>query len=187
MTALGGRPIIGFGHKVGVGKDTAADWFTDQFDYQNLKFADSLKEACALIYGWNREELEDQDFKNTVDSFWGETPRVIMQRFGTEAMRDIMHSDIWVHSLQRRALNSSAPGFVVSDVRFPNEADAIRSWGGKLIKISRPDNPCIPASLDTNHASEIALDDYTNWNGQVVNDGSVEDLYDEIAASLCMA
>ena len=66
------------------------------------------------------------------------------------------------------------PNWIISDVRFPNEAKAIKDKGVILIRINRPGN-------DTGkHLSEIALDDYKNWNYVIDNNGTIEDLIEKV-------
>ena len=93
--------VIGLGYQIGVGKDSVADTCVNR-GFVKLRFADSLKEAVAAIYGWPRERLEDQKFKATKDKFWDITPRTALQLVGTEAMREIYarmygssHSNVW--------------------------------------------------------------------------------------------
>lgn len=80
------------------------------------------------------------------------SPRQIMRLWGTEYRRNSCGSDYWTRILKAR-IHIQQQGqqyrHVVSDVRFDNEAEAIRSMGGKIWQIKRPDLP-----LDTSHSSE---------------------------------
>lgn len=107
-------------------------------------------------------DLENQEFKNKKLSsewgVWGEkntlTPRKLLQIIGTEAGRKLIHPDIWVNSLfssYKEGLN-----WVITDVRFKNEAQIIKNKGGILIKITREEL----LSNSTPHISETALDNY---------------------------
>jgi hypothetical protein len=56
------------------------------------------------------------------------------------------------------------PNWIITDTRFPNEAQAIKDAGGIVIRVDRPGVSAINA-----HPSETALDnwdfDYKIWNG----------------------
>ena len=125
------------------------------------------------------------------------TPRLLLQLLGTECGREIIHPNIWVnalmseykyeHTITERVLNRGLnygdvgwqlgrlPNWIITDVRFPNEAKAVKDKEGILIRINRP-------SIDSidNHLSEIALDTYNNFDEVITNDGSVESLIDKI-------
>lgn len=110
------------------------------------------------------------------------TPRRILQLLGTEAGRKIIHPDIWVNALmndyklnQWRGVQNdlSYPNWVITDVRFPNEVQAIKDREGIIIRVNRPN-----LTEDT-HISEISLNsakfDYT-----IDNNGNIEDLIEKI-------
>jgi hypothetical protein len=144
--------IVGF---IGSGKGTVGDVLVDEYGFNKIAFADPLKDATASVFGWKREWLEgdteaSRKFREEVDDFWsgslkrpGFTPRLALQLMGTEAGRDVFGDDIWVHALKARidAKGASKKDFVITDVRFPNEIDAIRSWGGKVIRVKRGPEP----------------------------------------------
>ncbi len=85
------------------------------------------------------------------------------------------HEDVWVKAL----LDGGMPArLAISDVRFPNEADAIRAFGGLVVRVERPGVGPI-----NGHESEIALDGY-DFDLVVVNDGTLDELTDEMEAVL---
>lgn len=159
--------IVGIAGKMGSGKDTLA---SKLIGFKVMRFADALKEAACLIFGWRREMLEDLCFKMSVDLFWGEAPRALLQRLGTEAMRHGIRRDVWIKVLERRILNESSRRIAVTDVRFLNEAQAICDWGGYMVKVERPEFAVPNATAaHTQHASEVEMDGYTDWFAKVVN------------------
>ena len=168
--------IIGLGYRMGVGKDTAASFLVDT-GYTRHRFSDSLKLAACTIFGWDRDDLEDLDFKMTVDQFWGMTPRTILQKFGTDAVRNNIAQNVWIKSLQRRIQHNSDGAYVITDVRFVNEAMAIKAWGGKLIKVVRPGwTPPGLTQQQMTHPSETELDGYEGWDAVIANDGDLASL-----------
>lgn len=102
------------------------------------------------------------------------TARELLQFFGTNIMRK-MYEPVWVNATINKIKQEGSLRSVISDVRFPDEAEAIKKTGGKLIKLTRS------VSKDT-HASETALDGYTNFDYVIDNSGdsTVENLIEEI-------
>lgn len=139
--------LVGF---IGSGKGTIADILTKKHNFTKLSFADTLKDATAVIFGWPRHLLEgDTDesraFREQKDEWWSDrfgydfTPRLALQMMGTEVGREVFHSDIWLRSLERRM--ELYPNVVIADVRFPNEINFIQSKGGFIVRVNRGDEP----------------------------------------------
>ena len=186
--------IIGISGKIGSGKDTlsivinyladksAPDSFNrweqplEEYTYKNKKYAENLKCMVCFLIGCNRIDLEDREFKEKeLGKEWdGLTPRKILQLLGTEAGREIIHPNIWVNSLFADYTTDS--NWIITDVRFPNEAQAIKDRGGIVVRIERPggESHCGGA-----HASETALDDY-DFDIVINNDGTIEELIDKV-------
>ena len=153
----GGLPrIIGLAGYAGAGKTLAADILRAKYRYRRLSFAGALKAAVKQIYDLSNEQLYGGD-KDRVDERYNITPRVILQRFGTEVCREI-YPDTWVDALERQLKldpqNEDAYWYVIDDVRFPNEVEAIRRWGGVVWKIVGREGEGVEGS----HISEQPLD-----------------------------
>src|SRR4249920_3286363 len=138
--------IIGLVGFIGSGKSTVGDTLCKEFSFQRLNFADPVKDVTSLIFSWPRHLLEgdtdeSREFRETVDPWWSEKfgyeviPRYMLQLTGTEAGRNVFHTDLWVHSLARKILPDR--NYVVTDVRFPNEIDFIRKSGGYAVRVCR--------------------------------------------------
>jgi len=139
--------IIGILGRIGSGKSAAADILLNEHKFVQVSFADSLKSAVSAVFGWKKELLDGftsdaRTWREQVDPWWaarlnmpGLTPRKILQVWGTDLCRNQFHGDIWVASLERKLLEF--PNVVISDVRFPNEVDAIRRNGGVLVTVER--------------------------------------------------
>jgi hypothetical protein len=179
--------IIGFGYKAGVGKTTSAKYLRENYGFEILSFAAPLKDAVKEMFSWTDEHVYGSK-KLIEDDFWGVTPGRAMQLFGTELMRqrfgqlmteqghwpESERDNFWLKAAEARML-TMGPNIVFDDVRFPNEADAIRRWGGIIVKIHR--DP-IYDGRDPNHPSETSLDGYEDWDWQIQNTGTVEELYE---------
>jgi len=137
--------LVGF---IGSGKDTVADYLCSHYDFQRDSFANTLKDAVASVFGWDRSMLEGKTpesraWREEVDVWWSTrlniptlTPRWVLQHWGTEVLRNAFHDDIWIASLENKLRNSTT-NTVVSDVRFPNEIAAIQKSGGSIVLINR--------------------------------------------------
>lgn len=144
--------IVGFCGFIGSGKDTAADYLINYHGFRRDSFANSLKDAVANVFGWDRTLLEGRtkearEWREQVDEWWAArlnmpklTPRWILQYWGTDVLRDHFHDDIWIASIENK-LRKTKDNIVISDVRFPNEIKAIHNAGGKVIRIVRGEDP----------------------------------------------
>ena len=141
--------IVGF---IGSGKDTVADYLTNFHGFRRESFANSLKDAVAYVFGWDRTMLEGRtkqarEWREQVDPWWAErlnmpnlTPRWILQYWGTEVCRKAFHDDMWIASLENK-LRNSTDDIVISDCRFPNEIKSIKDAGGIVIRVKRGNDP----------------------------------------------
>ena len=158
--------IIGISGFIGSGKDTVADYLVNYHGFRRESFANTLKDAVACVFGWDRIMLEGRTaasraWREQVDTWWAErlkmptlTPRWILQYWGTDVCRHGFHDDIWVASLENK-LRQSTDNIVISDVRFPNEVAAIRGVGGTMICVERGDPPeWLACALQTVHTAE---------------------------------
>ena len=144
--------IIGICGFIGSGKDTIADYLVNLHHFRRESFANTLKDAVAQVFGWDRTMLEGRtkqarEWREQVDPWWAErlgiphlTPRFILQQWGTEVCRKNFHDDIWIASLENK-LRNSKDDVVISDCRFPNEIRAIKQAGGIVVRVVRGPEP----------------------------------------------
>lgn len=143
--------IIGLTGKARSGKDTAAGIILQLIpSATKYAFADPLKAGLKAALGLTDEEVYGE-LKDTVNPLYGKTNREMLQTFGTDWGRDMVHKDVWLLAAQRLLPKGIV---VISDVRFENEADFIRE-NGVLIHISRT----IRDSIDgiQGHPSEAGI------------------------------
>lgn len=148
-------------------------------DYENAEltlpnihsFATNLKKCLAVCTGIDFHELEDRNVKSSKISWMGISYRKLLQEFG-EGIRQTVDKNFWVDSLLSQYDNSQ--NWIISDVRYVEEANAILDEDGILIRINRD------TGFDDIHVSEISLDDFENF-GYIIdnNDKSLEDLFNE--------
>jgi len=199
--------IIGICGFIGSGKDTVADYLVNFHEFRRESFANTLKDAVASVFGWDRTMLEGRtkearEWREQVDPWWAErlamptlTPRWVLQYWGTEVCRKSFHDDIWIASLENK-LRLSKDNVVISDCRFPNEIQSIRDAGGKIIWVQRGDLPdwyqiALNANAGHNyavqelkmrkiHASETAWVG-TNFDAILDNNHTIDNLYKQAA------
>ena len=139
--------IVGF---AGSGKGTIGDMLVNDHAFTKLSFADAVKDAVSVIFGWQRHLLEGDTnesrvFRENKDAWWSArlgydmTPRLAMQLMGTESGRSVFHTDIWIHTVEKRL--GGLDRAVIPDVRFPNEVKFIREQGGFIIRVVRGNDP----------------------------------------------
>ncbi len=145
------------GNGAGAGKDTVANMLVQMLGGTRRAFADAVRECAEIFTGCTPEQTSTREGKETYLPDWGMTVGRMLQRIGTDAVRDGLHPDAWVMAAMRRL----PPGRVVfSDVRFPNEAEAIRLRGGVIVRVVRTPLPSLRDGRDRTHASETALDPF---------------------------
>ena len=142
--------IIGICGLIGSGKGSVGDILVEQ-GYTKVSFADKLKDGVATIFGYDRSMLEgdtdeSRSWREQTDEFWSKetgriiTPRIVLQEFGTDCMRNGYYDGIWVSLLKQHILDN--PGnYVIPDVRFRNEQDMIRELSGQIWRVQRGDVP----------------------------------------------
>lgn len=172
--------IIGLTGYANSGKDTVGKSIALRYGFKRVAFCDKLKELAlkidpifengvhggflsgiVAIHGW---EAAKEMFPEI---------RVYLQVLGTDACRAVLGEDVWVraaHDTMLAAENANVKNFVFTDVRFQNEANYVKSWGGLIVKVERPG--VVPSN---GHRSDTEIDtlgcDYL-----FKNDGTVDDV-----------
>jgi len=176
--------ILGISGKRGVGKTTLANYLQSQHGFFHVSLARALKNMVKRDFGLSSSEtdghLKEAPFLDTV-AFKRQdgspmTPRDLMMSYG-QYFRSI-DPNYWIKGLFEDAGVQDNDKVVISDVRFKNEADYIRRYGGYLIRINRPSDLNIYKSEITD-ISETDLDDYNRWNYYLPEEDNItlENLY----------
>ena len=140
--------LIGIAGAKRAGKSTLAQGLALVTGLPEESFAAPLREFVARITGMTARELDARK-EEPLDWLDGVTPRQMMQTVGTEWGRQMIHPEIWLRSLFARI---PPQGAIISDVRFPNEAQAILDRGGIVFRVNRPGLP-----QGDGHLSEVPL------------------------------
>jgi hypothetical protein len=165
--------IIGFGHKKRVGKNEAAKLLQELYAEREItarcvSFASKLKECCELYFGLKDEfyyEFNPEE-RNEIIPKINKTPRQIWIEVGNK-MREV-YPNVWVDALLDQKYKEDV--LIVTDVRFPNEVQAIKARNGILVKIVRDSVP------NTDDAADCALDHYNAWDRTIYNNGTLNAL-----------
>lgn len=197
-------PMIGLTGLARSGKDTTADLLVADYGYTKLAFADPLREMASTINPlvafypkWNNLSREYTRvpvyYNDAVNNLGYEAAkssyaelRRFLQRLGTEWGRNTQGESYWVNQAMERAgrwergdLDAPGPGpYVFTDVRFPNEADAIVDRGGVIVKVVRGKGIL---GTEANHPSENSMDGYSPIHYTLDNSGDKTQLVEGIA------
>lgn len=174
------------------------------------RFEDQEFKKTYLGPEWNWSGAISSDVPITVREF--------LQRLGTEAIRDNIHPDAWVNALFAdynpkvtyqgyvidladnaeepepigKPVDAEYPNWIITDVRFPNEAQAIKEKEGIVIRVNRQEKEVIDlpggrATFTLNavdlHPSETSLDDW-EFDWVIENNGSIEELIERVKQML---
>lgn len=175
--------IIGLNGYARSGKDAAASALVAD-GWERIAFADVLRDIAYAIdpfvqiggfppgdyarlstvvdrLGWDAAKGSHKDVRR------------LLQRLGTEGGRDILGKNIWIDTAFKRARMDGA-GLVITDVRFQNEAEAIRERGGKVVRLNRPGVGPV-----NEHSSDNAMEGFI-FDAYIYNGGPLTELYDSI-------
>lgn len=175
--------IIGITGKAGSGKDTAAAALERHYNFEVVHFSDALKAGLAAMFSWDPAQLDGsqrewREAPYQINGVLIPSPRYMMQTIGTEWGRQMIHPDIWVLATHERIRQSCSPHFVISDVRFNNEAEWIIAQGGLVVEVERPGLSGAAGS----HVSEVRIDEEHIFE-TYINNGSIEALESWIVAT----
>jgi len=168
-----GREIRNIAERV-FDEESVKNFILQNNTWQIVKYAENLKKIASVLTGIPREKFEDQEFKKTkMPSEWGDiTVRQFLQTLGTNALRDQVNEDIWINSLFSDFKPESH--WLITDVRFPNEAEAVKKKGGIVVRVDR-------GLVTGTHPSETALDDY-DFDYTIQNHGTLTELLENVIA-----
>jgi len=188
-------------------------WLTSD-DWQIHKFADSLKEIVCILIGCQREQLEDQKFKESyLEEEWDVrkscfqvldkcdkqelgleeyvskemvcpencspyiieskfTVREFMQTLGNDILKKL-HPNVWINALFQHDNYDEFHNWIITDCRFPNEAQTIKNRRGILIRVNKYND------IKDTHKTETSLDGY-EFDYIINNDGTIHELLEEV-------
>jgi len=191
----------------GSGKDTISNIICKHDNsFKPVAFADKLKDIAALMFGWDRDMLsgrfpESREWREQPDIFWSKefgfdfTPRKALTSIGTDLTRGTFLEHIWDITVKKEIVDHPDTNYVITDCRFPNEIDMIRSLNGRIVEVQRGKLPDwwnlafnynlgkieeLPEELKSVHPSERDWIGVNNPEHIFLNNGTMEDLEKEV-------
>jgi hypothetical protein len=189
--------VIGICGLISSGKDTIADYLIKNHTFHKISFADKLKDSVSAMFSWDRELLdgktnESRKWREEVDAYWTSetgrtiTPRLVLQEFGTECMRNGFYDGIWVSLTKKKIIENPNMNFVLPDTRFPNEAKMLYDIGGEVWRVKRGADPAwfseyqeVGVEPTDVHPSEWAWAQ-TKFKHIINNNGTIPELKDQV-------
>ena len=177
--------ILGFTGLAGSGKDTAAEILGKENSIYSYAFADPIYHMINSVFeppkktikkGRRKTQVLDKD---GIVKEAGVTFRQLIQTLGTEWGRNIINQNIWINLAdidykdRDKKECSTLDFYIFTDVRFDNEAEYIKSLGGKIIEINRK------GSGTRGHASEKGIDD-SYIDHRIGNNGSMKEFKERV-------
>ena len=167
--------IIGLSGYARSGKDTVANLLVLNYSFKRLAFADAIKDAVLLL---NPILDNGRRVSDVVNDYGWEVAKAnievrrLLQVMGTEVGRKLIDEYIWID----KVFNQIEPDkrFVITDVRFPVEANMIQSIEGKVWRVNRHNHSAV-----NTHISERAMDNFM-FDHVVYNDGTLDELSNEV-------
>lgn len=163
--------IFGFSGKMGTGKNYICEnLFLPMLkqvynqDAVQMAFADQIKVNVMVKYNICKFKVFDDKNYNI---------RQLLQHEGTTEGRYGKGENIWISYLENWMNVHKSRGFynfLITDVRFKNEADFIKSKGGRIIRVDAPDRNLDIIKKEKltpeiyQHISETDLDNYSKFD-----------------------
>ena len=175
--------IIAFGHRSRMGKNTCADILASYLHgkIKIVSFADTLKEACFVMFKW--DGMKDKIYyeihpeaRNVKLPNIGMTPVEIWIKVGTPLIREGIYNDNWIEATFHQEMNVDY--LIITDLRFPNEVEAIRKRNGIIIKVTNT------RVSYRDSVADAALSSFENWDHYIENEGTINDLQKRVSELL---
>lgn len=157
------------------GKDTVALDIKEIYEKKglrviNLAYGSYIKEYAKKISDWDGKEENK--------------PRELLQELGTDIIRKKIDNDFFVRRICEdiKVYSYYFDIITISDARFPNELE----WPKKIfenvinIRIIRDGYDSVLTKTEQKHLTEVALDEYNNYDYVIHNDGTLEDLKEKV-------
>lgn len=182
-------PIIGLTGAAGAGKDSVAIILASRHGALRLSVAEPIRAMLAALLDHldiSRDYLTERELKETNIPGIGSSYRQLAQTLGTEWGRQQIPG-LWINMARTLMDNIDADnrraGFdprmwVISDVRFPDEAEFVRQRGGVIWRVVRPGLEPVRPHISEAGAHTIEPD------ARLINDSTVEHLAQRVAALL---
>lgn len=168
-----GITLIGITGYAGTGKDTVR-CMLEQKGFTGLAFADPIRTMLRSLLrssGLSETYIDCRQLKENTIPALGVSYRHLAQTLGTEWGRTVQH-DLWLRlaaaKMMTASRENSAARFVISDVRFCNEADFVRNLGGQIWRVERQSAPSVRQHVSESEIDSLKVDQYIHNNGTLI-------------------
>lgn len=153
------KVVVGLLGKAGSGKSTVADHLVENHGFKRISFAKPLKNIVQDIFDLTDDQVwGPAHAKEEVDPRWGVSPRWLMQQMG-EKGRNHLGKDVWINAAFKIIEESEGDRFVIEDVRYINEVEAITEHRENVIAgVIKLEAPNRPSNDSGEHPSEAQVD-----------------------------
>lgn len=174
-----GGLLIGLNGVARSGKDTVGEMLCKNHGFTRLSFADAVKDGLyalnpiAMVNNYGHK-YRVQDIVDEIG--WDEAKvshseiRELLQRYGTEAGREIHGETCWTDIVRKTIEANSTVHYVITDARFANEVSLVKAWGGVAVQIQRNGVTSV-----NGHASDAVLDPWM-FDHVLKNNGTLSQL-----------
>lgn len=173
--------LVGVGR---CGKDTIGNYLKRRHSFAKMAFTDPLFDGLRVLYGVAPAEVLDDDKEKTITRL-GKSVRELVQDLG-DHVRAELGQDILIRRLVDRAIErgdwKNSP-LVITDGRRPLEITWAREARATVVWVTRSDAPAVRP----HHTEAIAMlrkTHYREGDCELVNDGTPEQLYEQVDAIL---
>jgi hypothetical protein len=166
--------IIALGYRKQTGKDTVAAYLKHRYRFRRIALAARVKRAAQVAFDLTEDDCETEEGKSSIHPKLGVPNRYILQKLA-DAAKSAFGDEVWLKMLELESLDPSYD-YVISDMRFRYEFNAIKRVGGICIRIDRETSS---RELHVSEHNLTALGDKP-WDFIVTNNGTVDDLYEKI-------
>lgn len=173
--------LIAMTGPAGCGKNAAAKILVDNYSFVEMSLAEPMKNGLMTMMGWGPEMINGELKETSIEGI-GKSPRELMQTLATEWGRNTVHPDIWLQGVIKQwefykgvIAEGKVKGVVITDLRFDNEADWVRSEGGHVVHIDRlgTHEPIEASGHSSESGVDVYKDDYTIRNNHVLGLGNL--------------
>ncbi len=168
---MSGKPfryVVGLLGVSGSGKSVVARRLYEHHGLTRIRFGEPQRDMLRSGFGLTDAEIDGPDRLRPNDRLGGHTPQHLIHTLSHVWGRASIHSNLWVNEWSRR-VGMVEGGVLADDIQRPNEADATRTAGGVVIRVTRRDyTPTNPQALQ--RLSMIQHD------AEIINTGDLEEL-----------
>ena len=149
--------------------------------FRVIGFADPIYRGLSAMLDLQEDDLRGRETKETPIDWLGASPRQLLQTIGTDWGRDLIRPDLWVELCRRRLFrlhDSGVRRVAIADLRFANEVEMVREFGGEVWLVDRPGAETTPHA----HRSEDGLP-ADAIDRTIVNDCGLDELRRRVEAA----